>query len=159
LTALGMVKKKFYYGTNIKVLLKKSAGKNVRRNPFLRPALFRNANYLFKSPIKYLAIFVMRFFETLGIVAGMLSSSLKKSKYSEKELSKLMVDIFYGRKKTVELNRKDLVRFLKLCSGNRVLYQVARALQRKDLEVIIETAEERIRKTQKTLDFIKENLP
>lgn|GEM_PF-1237392 len=159
ISALGMIKKKFYYGTNIKILLKKSTGKNIRRNPFLRPAFFRNAHYLFKSPIKYLAIFAMKFFESLGILAGMVVSSLKRSKYSEADLSKLMVDIFYGRKKAVELNREDLVRFLKLCSGNRVLYQIAKTLQRKDLKAIIKTAEEKIRKTQKTLDYVAENLP
>ena len=175
ISALGMIKKKFYYGTNIKVLLKKSSGKIVRRNPFLRPALFRNARYLFKSPIKYLAIFVMKFFESLGIAAGMVVSSLRKSKYSEKELSKLMVDpapFFAGKR--CGMNRKDWVRFLKLCSGNRVLYQVAKTLVETGhptslklrgtsapslLQEIIKTAEEKIRKTQKTLDFVKENLP
>ena len=159
LTALGMIKKKFYYGTNIKVLLKKSAGKNARRNPFLRPALFRNANYLFKSPIKYLAIFAMKFFETVGIISGMVSSSAKRSRRSERDLSKLMVGIFHDREKMVEMDRESQVEFLKLCSGNRVLYRIAKTLQRKDLEVVIEAAEKEIEKTQRTLDFVKENLP
>lgn len=156
LTALGMVRKKFYYGTNIGVFLKKGKGKGVRRNPLLRPALFRNVRYLFKSPIKYLAIFVMKFFETSGILAGMVVSSLKRSKYSEKGLSKLMVDVFYGRKNLIELNGNDWSRFLKLCSGNRVLYHVAKRLQ---LQEVLAAAEKEIKKTQRTLDFVKENLP
>ncbi len=157
LTALGMIRKKYYYGTNIKVFL--SRGEGTRRNPLLRPALFRNTRYLLKSPIKYLAIFMMKFFESLGIFAGMLVSSLKRSEYSEKELSKLMVDIFHDREKMVEMGRGDWVRFLKLCSGNRVLFHVVKRLQRKDLEAIIKAAEEKIRKTQKTLDYIREDLP
>jgi len=153
ISALGMIKKKFYYGTNIKVFLKE--GEGTRRNPLLRPALFRNAHYLFKSPVKYLAIFVMKFFETLGILAGMVSHLRG---VPEKELSKLMVDAFYARKTSIELQHQDLSRFLKLCSGNRVLYQVVKALQREDLGAITKVAEEKILKTQKTLDYVRETL-
>lgn len=179
LTALGTIKKKYYYGTNIKVFLKKGKGKSARRNPFFRPALFRNISYLFKSPIKYLAIFALKFFEAVGVAAGMVVSSLKRTGHSEKELSKLMVDIFYpapffaGKRCGVNLNHKDQVRFLKLCSGNRVLYQIVENLLKnyaepvetrltaslQDLQRIIKAAEKEIEKTQKTLDFVKANLP
>ncbi len=166
LTALGMIKKKFYYGTNIGVFLKKGKDGGARRNPLLRPALFRNASYLFKSPIKYLAIFVMKFFETAGIVAGMVVSSLRRKKISEAGLSKLMVDVFEWRKEKLDLDDRDWIRFLKLCSGNRVLYSVVRTLSKSvetqhaaSLRKIIEFAEKKIRKTQKTLDFVQENLP
>lgn len=156
LTFWEMVRKKFYYGTNIKVFLKKGKGKSARRNPLLRPALFRNFHYLFKSPIKYLAIFALKFFESWGISAGIGASFLKGSKLSEKELSKLMVDVFYDRRKSVNLNRKDWVRFLKLCSGNRVLYSVAKKLRRQE---VVRAAEKEIGKTQQTLGFVETNLP
>ncbi len=176
LTALGMIKKKFYYGTNIKVFLKKGKSKSARRNPLLRPAIFRNAHYLLKSPIKYLAIFALKFFETMGILAGMISHLAGGKK---EELSKLMVDIFYPapfpseKRCGVNLNHKDQIRFLKLCSGNRVLYQIVENLLKnyaepvetrltaslQDLQRIIKAAEKEIEKTQKTLDFVKENLP
>ncbi len=163
LAVLGMIKKKFYYGTNIKVFLKKREGGGARRNPLIRPALFRNTFYLFKSPIKYFAIFALKFLESLGILGGMIISSLKKSRYSEADLSRLMVDVFHGRKEVVELNREDRIKFLKLCSGNRVLYRIAKILVETrliaSLQKIIETAEKEIEKTQKTLDLVKTNLP
>jgi glycosyltransferase involved in cell wall biosynthesis len=152
----GLVKKKYHYGTNIRRLLAKNAKRGIGSNPLIRPSILRNARYLFTSPTKYLAIFGLKFLETTGILAGMVVSSIKGSRCPKEELSKLMVDVFYDRKKSVELSQRDWTAFLKLCSGNRVLYQIAKKLQ---VQEILAAAEKEVQKTQKTLDFVAAQLP
>ncbi len=69
-------RKKMYYGRNIDKFLSKGAGKKARRNPIIRPALLNNVNYLSKSPLKYLGIYVLKIAESVGIILGMLQSKL-----------------------------------------------------------------------------------
>ena len=175
ISALGMIKKKYYYGTNIKVFLSRGAGKGALRNPLFRPALFQNTGYLFKSPIKYLAVFAFKFLESLGIFAGIVVSLLKRTGYSGKELSNLMTDVFYARdaervsEALIEMDRKSWIRLLKIFSGNRLLYHLSLILRRDyagslstsfrvDLDRILKVAGKKVEKTERTLDYIAERL-
>ncbi len=73
---LDTVRKKMYYGKNIEKFLASGKGEKARRNPIFRYSLFNNWRYLFKSPFKYVGIFVLKLFEGVGIVAGMMLSKL-----------------------------------------------------------------------------------
>lgn len=170
LTILEILKKKYYYGTNIKVLLNRDIKKGISRNPLIRKSLIKNAHFLFKTPFKYSMIFAVKFLESLAILAGVI----RGHGCSEIKLSKLMTDMFYGQDSEnnsailARMDRKNWINFLKLLSANRILYYFVINLFPKyqgsldsffqeDLKAISVAAKVKTSQTIRTLDYLKKN--
>lgn len=171
LTVPGLIRKKYYYGTNIGIFFSRGIRKGVRRNPLVRKSLLRKWPYLLKFPVEYGGIFVLKFLESVGIFAGLLVSSAKKVSEPEASLSKIVVGIFFSRSGTVEDifgGKVDWLSLLRRASHNRVLYAFARKLlreehqltsrQRADLEKVVAVGEEKLESFRRTIRFLNSTL-
>ena len=75
----GVVRKKFYYGTHARRVLREAPGNNFMRFVFLKPAYFRNWRRLARHPLLALGLVTMKTVQFLAGGAGFALSLARRT--------------------------------------------------------------------------------